>query len=502
VNNLLIAIAVFVITVAGALFAVPHFIDWNSYRSAFEEEAKSVIGRDVEVDGDVTLHLLPTPYFRVEKVRIADTSAALSEPFFKTESLSIKLSIAPLLRGVVEANEIEFRRPVLRVALDAKGRWNWQSFAQALRSTGYVPPNVTLTSLRVVDGLLALHGADGLERTRLDGVNGELSAPALDGPYRFRGTFASGGATREVRIGTGAPEPDGKVPLRISLRLLDTGATYALDARAIDLMGKTRLEGDLTARLPIAGSPPAGLAQRVSTGSDEEPRIDRGETPLEVKAAIKVDAAGAALSDLTLTFERGDRPQTVTGTARAAWRTPVAVDMDLSSRWLDLDQLAGISESTGPAASVTKLAAWVRDLLPGDGVTRVSLSLDQANLAGEAIGPLRLALARTAGRLQIGELRTMLPGGSRVDLKGEVSGAAAALAYKGDIGIKGASAARFVAWASGKGLSIPADADGAFDLRAKIAIEPGQAAVRDLAGTWPGMRSRAADATSGLAGPS
>ena len=38
-NNLLIAIAVFIITVVGALFAIPYFVDWNSYRSVFEEEA-------------------------------------------------------------------------------------------------------------------------------------------------------------------------------------------------------------------------------------------------------------------------------------------------------------------------------------------------------------------------------------------------------------------------------------------------------------------------------
>ena len=65
-NNLLIAIAVFIITVVGALFAVPHFIDWNSYRSNFEEEASRVVGREVQVDGDVKLYLLPVPYFRLE----------------------------------------------------------------------------------------------------------------------------------------------------------------------------------------------------------------------------------------------------------------------------------------------------------------------------------------------------------------------------------------------------------------------------------------------------
>ncbi len=483
-NNLLVAIAVFIITVVGALFAVPYFIDWNSYRSTFEEEAKNVIGRDVEVDGDVTLYLLPTPYFRVEKVRIADTSATLTEHFFKTESLSIKLSIAPLLRGVVEANEIEFQRPVLRVALDAKGGWNWQGFAQALGSTGYVPANVTLTSLKVVDGVLAFHGADGIEHARLDGVNGELSAPALDGPYRFRGTFTSGGAVREIRIGTGAPEADGKVPLRVSLRLLDTGASYVLDARAADIMGKARIEGNLVARLPIAAPAPGGSARRVTGGSDEEPKIDQLDTPLEVKAALKADTAGATFSDLTLTFEQGDRPQTITGTARSVWRNPVTLDMDLSSRWLDLDRLAGAAEGTAPAASVAKLAAWVRDLLPAEGLARVSVSIDQANLAGEAIGPMRLALARSANRLEIAELRTALPGGSRVDFKGDISGAADALAFKGDLGIKGASASRLVGWATSDGLSIAGD--GPFDLRANIAVDASQVAVRDLAGSLAG----------------
>ena len=79
-SNFFIAIAVFLITVIGALFAVPYFIDWNGYRGVFEEEATRLLGREVRVGGVVNLHLLPTPYFRFEKVRIADTSVNLQEP--------------------------------------------------------------------------------------------------------------------------------------------------------------------------------------------------------------------------------------------------------------------------------------------------------------------------------------------------------------------------------------------------------------------------------------
>src|SRR5262252_912396 len=125
-SNFIIAIAVFLITVVGALFAIPYFVDWNGYRSVFEEEATSLLGREVRVGGAVNLHLLPTPYFRFEKVRIADTSVNLQDAFFRAESLSIKLSVPPLFRGAVEANEIELQRPVLRVALDQDDVWNWQ----------------------------------------------------------------------------------------------------------------------------------------------------------------------------------------------------------------------------------------------------------------------------------------------------------------------------------------------------------------------------------------
>ena len=57
-----------------ALFAVPYFVDWNGYRGVFEEEATRILGREVRVGGDVNVRLLPAPYFRFEKLRIADTT--------------------------------------------------------------------------------------------------------------------------------------------------------------------------------------------------------------------------------------------------------------------------------------------------------------------------------------------------------------------------------------------------------------------------------------------
>ena len=62
-SNFLVAIAVVLITVIGALFAVPYFVDWNGYRGAFEEEATRLLGREVRVGGAVNLHPAADPLF-------------------------------------------------------------------------------------------------------------------------------------------------------------------------------------------------------------------------------------------------------------------------------------------------------------------------------------------------------------------------------------------------------------------------------------------------------
>ena len=223
-SNFFIAIAVFLITIIGALFAVPYFIDWNGYRGVFEEEATRLLGREVRVGGAVNLHLLPTPYFRFEKVRIADTSVNLQEPFFRTESLTIKLSIPPMVRGVVEANEIELQRPVLRLALDDNDGWNWQSFGQVLGGAAYLPANVALTSVKIADGALAA-------ARRPTAPSAHASRRSTASCPRRRSTAPTGsaapsarpGAERELRLATARPEPDGTVRFKAILRGADGG---------------------------------------------------------------------------------------------------------------------------------------------------------------------------------------------------------------------------------------------------------------------------------------
>lgn len=478
-SNFLIAVAVFIITVLAALFAVPYVIDWNGYRGVFEEEASRMLGREVRVGGAVNLHFLPTPYFSLERVRIADAAGGLQEPFFRTESLTIKLAVPPLLRGAVEANEIEVRRPVLRLAVDDKGHWNWQKFISAFTTAAYVPTNVTLSSVVVKDGLLALHGPDGQERTSFERIEADLSSPALEGPYRLRASFGSKGAERELRLATSKPEPDGSVRVKASLRAVDTSSTYGFEVRVQDLMSAMSLEGELTARLPFGGLWPT----QTRAVTDEA---------FELKASVKADADRLQLAGLTLSFEQDGKPQIITGELLARWSRTLEVEAKLASRWLDLDRIAGASSASGPLDSILPFAQRIRELLPSDGRSRASLSVEQANVGRDTVGGLELALTRSGNLLEIESFRSSMPGGSRLDLKGTLAGTAENPAFTGSLNVRGTSLARFTSWASGGALSSEGKADGSFGLRGQLAIDAGRFALRDLAAEISGSVLRGA----------
>ena len=197
--------------------------------------------------------------------------------------------------------------------------------------------------------------------------------------------------------------------------------------------------------------------------------------------------AGAELSDLSLNFEQDGRPQIVTGSLRANWRNELTLDMNIASRWLDLDRITGATEQTGPIESIAKFSARLRDLIPGQGKAAVTLAIDQANLGGDAVGPVQLVMKRSADKLEIQELRVALPGGSRGELQGTIfDSAGQPVVFDGNLALRGTSMARFLTWAANNTLPIEPKADGAFGLRAQITAGNGNVAARDIVGNLSG----------------
>ncbi len=462
-NNVLLYIGGVLVAVLAALFAVPHFVDWNGYRGVFEEVASRVIGREVRVGGAVNVRLLPAPYVRFEKVRVADSTGGTGEPFFRADSFTLWLSVPPLLKGVLEANEIELKRPQLRLNIDERGRGSWNSLTMTQGSLPFVPAGVTLQAVRVTDGSIGVSTALGGEVLRLDGFNGELEAESLDGPYKLRGNTMWRGAERDVRLNAARADSDGGIRIKAIVAAPRSGNSYVLDGRLSDVRRQMRFDGTVQGKIHLDAAP----------GPVAEPAVKASERPfIELKSMVAANLEAARLAEITISVENMGQPQLVTGDARVAWGQSSETELALAARWLDLDRLAqatrGVADA--PIETAQALVSTLLGQLPASGLVDARFNVEQLNLGGDVVGGLSLKLARGAGPLEIKELRAGLPGGTRVDLMGVLTDGKALPELNGPLLLRGSSVNRFLAWA-GKGAALgDARSDGPFLVRGQLKL--------------------------------
>ena len=467
-NNVLLYIGGLLVMILAALFAVPYFIDWNGYRGVFEEEASKVLGRDVRVGGAVNLRLLPTPYVRFEKVRLADTSGQTGEPFIRADSFTMWLSGPPLLRGVLEANQVELNRPVLSLVLDGQGGGNWSNFKIKPGALPFVPQDVALRSVKLQDGKVALYDAQSQPLGRLDAINGELSADALAGPYKFKGLAKWTGEEREIKFATTPPDAEGGFAFKANIRTTKSNANYAIDGRVENGASKPKLTGDLTALVQFPDAAPVE-----PKAAENQPKAAHTEIAgTEIKAHVTADALGAKFDDINIALDSAAEPQIITGSAQAAWAGTPRLDMVLAAKWLDLDRLAGAGEGEGEGGAslpkIRSLGLGLLHALAGDGAAGTKIDIEQIKIGGETAGGLKIDADRQNGAVHLKELRAGLPGGSRLDLSGDMTDDNGVMSFDGSMLVHGSSLGRLLAWAAKSGSPIDVKADGPFSAEGRL----------------------------------
>lgn len=475
-NRVLLAIGGLLVGLLATLFAAPAMVDWNRYRGVLEEEATRLLGREVRLGGRVNLRLLPVPYVQFEQVRIADTQGSVGRPMFMADNFTVWLSVGALLSGAIEAKNIELTKPTVTLVLDGKGGGNWASLSPEHFRGSYIPARVAFDAVRISDGTLAILGPDGTPKTKFMDVNGELSAQALEGPYRLAATFARGTEAREIRLSTAKAADDGSVRFKGTIRDPSSGVSYSLEGDARDVLSNIKVAGQLMARLPL----PASLASKTKSGGFLGVGATAQGGEFDMRAALEGDTKGFTLSDLSLSFEQEGRPQLATGSARVTWAEQPDISVTLNSHWLDLDKIAGAGTGGTPLELAQGVAAAVSRILATEGRTQASLTIDQATLGGEVVSNLIAVLEHSEGRLNVKGLSAALPGGARIAASGAFDGPPTDLRYSGRVVLRGASMARFASWvAHDRKLALPAR-DGPFTLVGDLSLGSKEVAGRTL----------------------
>lgn len=456
----------------------PFVIDWNSYRSTFEQEAEKILGQPVHVDGeDVRATLLPTPSIVFTNVRVGESEG---RPMMTVDRFSIEIELMPLLRGEISISDMVLDRPRMNVSVDDSGRVDWLLRSQASRSLD--PSRVAIQRVTVSDGEISFADGKTGAAFRLTGINTNLvEAKSLNGPWRVDAMMVceaamvcGEGMPAAVRLTTGRLADDGTIKVSAEVTPADIRAAGTLNADGTlgSVDGILSYKGDFR------------FTKVYPQTATAEPGQELPPTITLWRIAGKFDLTPARLQLDDFTFSGGDAATALNlaGQVRIGIGNRARFDGSLEAKQIDFDRAlgGGPSRPVAVADAVTAGVNWLK----GAGSTRIPGRFDvhvpSIVLGGSVLQELRFALTSDAEAWKIDGLTVQLPGRTQVTADGALT-TGDQLGFTGAVRLTSQQPAALAAWRLGRGRSVPGlTALDPVDFRSNLTLAPGVVQADDV----------------------
>lgn len=504
-NNFLTAIAVLMVVILTALFAVPLMVDWDDYRGEFETRLSEILGTRVELDGSLNVRLLPTPYVRAENLRLGE-SGVEGRPILEVDEMTLWVGIPPLLKGIIEASTLTLERPRLLLQFDKNGQPTFDAKQAAVTraddaagENADAPPGdgviisgfklspqlISLKNVRVNNGEAivqsVVNGEGAPRRLVLSGVAGVLSAVTLNGPIYFNGRYGSEEDPSFIRLAIGQEQRADHYPVRAKLTVPQMDHRYEYDGVLIDNKGRWSSKGALKATLGRFGN----LGRRGVISADEiAPIVNEQKDPLpldeEEEAALKkkkekalarkasltnaeqeiiltsnLDIAGteAQLDEILLRGGSLAQPQTVRGSMKINWQSALTLTGKADGQVIDLNVIYGLQpngkiDRITPSAALSNLNDLLLDQANRFDTIDFAATAQQINVGEGVVRDFRLLLKSQGERIEVKEFTARMPGSSRLTVSGDFSREEAQPGFAGDVYLRGLQFPEFLRWAA------------------------------------------------------
>ncbi|MEM7635647.1 MAG: AsmA family protein, partial [Pseudomonadota bacterium] len=152
IRSPLLILGILIILVTGALGVGPLLVNWNSYKTDFQRQASLLIGRQVTIDGPVTVRLFPWPRLTAANVRVANPPGSMLADMIQIEKVDAEIAAAPLLSGQFSLSKLTLVRPVASFERLAAGgvSWNFKPTHSIVGLPG--AEQVAVSGIDIVDG--------------------------------------------------------------------------------------------------------------------------------------------------------------------------------------------------------------------------------------------------------------------------------------------------------------------------------------------------------------
>ena len=306
-KKILIGLAAVVVLLIAAVFIVPSVIDWKSYEPEIAKAVRDATGRELRIDGDISVSVLPLS-ISIGEFRLSNAEGMPSPEMISVAGVDIKLALFPLIGRSVVVESLVVREPAIFLEVDAEGRPNWL-FEPAMpaapappaaeREAGLPISGLELADVRIEGGLFSFIDATTGQAIQARDIDVKITLANLASALAITGSTVLNDENVTLDVSVDSPQAilgDGRAKIEFALTTKHASITYDGGAQQKPVPG---LDGAFDIDLPSVGALFAWL------GAPLDPsQPDPG--PLTMHAALTADGAKVTLEEATIVGEALD----------------------------------------------------------------------------------------------------------------------------------------------------------------------------------------------------
>lgn len=469
----LIAFGALVVLLIVAALAAPAFIPAEKIKAQAIEQVKAATGRDLAIDGKLSVSVFPTLAVQLGTVSLANPPGFKAKDLVRLDGIDVRVKLLPLLSGKVEVDSFVLDHPVINLEVDPQGHADWEFAAAHTAAPAPAAPaapaakpadgkaaaaplsDIRLGDIRITGGKLVYADAKAGTTETVDAIDLQLSLPGLDQPLAVKGGLTWRGQQIMLSVDLARPRALTAAEGNTAMALAVTAQALKLGFNG-DIAGATRA---LTGSLDLSVPSVRGLVGWVS-GKPLE-MAGSGLGPLSIKGRLAADRGRYGFTQAALQLDaikaNGDFSVDTTG-ARPAAKATLAVDMLDLNPYLppesaEAKPAAAASGGTGGGGNTAAAKQdWSDDPIDASGLKAaeadLTLTTGGLKIRRIEIGKSQLGVALHGGKLAVDLAEMTLykgQGKGRLAVDGSQPGAGIDAAFT----LKGLQAQPFLAAAAG-----------------------------------------------------
>jgi AsmA protein len=217
-KKLLIALGVVTVLLVGAVLALPALVPADKIKDEVVAGVKSATGRDLSIQGKVSVSVFPALSVQVGNVALANPPGYSAKDLIRLGAVDVRLKLLPLLGGRIEVDSFVLVDPVIALETDRQGKGNWVFDTPAAKpatktegaakpapaggaTTTAAPADIRLGDVRLSNGrLIQIDGKTGA-RLEISEINLQVALKSLDQPLAATGGLSWNGKAVALELG-------------------------------------------------------------------------------------------------------------------------------------------------------------------------------------------------------------------------------------------------------------------------------------------------------------